>query len=186
MVLTEYNNEWKKILGKKISKKVNSTKAKKTFKIWQRCHKLSKDKPYDINKWFKYFIGYNDDVIRPLGIMLPQMIGCVKCFESNKTMSFKISDNKLLKKYIQIWKKVENLLNIKFDGELFYGDNDKYIKTQIRLYDNNANTSFHNKNVPKENVLCKSQSLIKQRRSIIPKHFYKSVNMEKDQNGELY
>ena len=56
------------------------------------------------------------------------MIGCVKCFESNKTMPFKISDNKLLKKYIQIWKKVEDLLNIKFDGELFfYGDNDKYI-----------------------------------------------------------
>ena len=115
------------------------------------------------------------------------MIGCVKCFESNKTMSFKISDNKLLKKYIQIWKKVEDLLNIKFDGELFfYGDNDKYIQTQIRLYDNNANTSFHNKKVPKENASCKSLSLIKRRRSIIPKHFQKSVNMEKDQNGELY
>ena len=114
------------------------------------------------------------------------MIGCVKCFEGNKTMSFKISDNKLLKKYIQIWKKVENLLNIKFDGELFYGDNVKYIKTQIRLYDNNVNTSFHNKKVPKKNASCKSLSLIKQRRSIIPKHFQKSVNMEKDQNGELY
>ena len=175
-----------KNFGEKNIKKSKFYKSKKTFKIWHRCHKLSKDKPYDTNKWFKYFTGYNDDVIRPLGIMLPQMIGCVKCFESNKTMSFKISDNKLLKKYIQIWKKVENLLNIKFDGELFYGDNDKYIKTQIRLYDNNVNTSFHNKKVPKENVLCKSQSLIKQRRSIIPKHFYKSVNMEKDQNGELY
>ena len=27
------------------------------------------------------------------------MIGYVKCFDSNKTMSFKISDNKLLKNY---------------------------------------------------------------------------------------
>ena len=44
---------------------------------------------------FKYSIGYNDnDDIRPLCIILPQMIGYVKCFESNKTVSFKISDNK--------------------------------------------------------------------------------------------
>ena len=30
------------------------------------------------------------------------MIGYVKCFDSNKTMSFKASDNKLLKKYIMV------------------------------------------------------------------------------------
>ena len=48
----------------------------------------------------KYFIGYNDDnVIIPLCIKLPQMIGYVKNFDSNKTMSIKISDNKLLNKY---------------------------------------------------------------------------------------
>ena len=47
----------------------------------------------------KYFIGYNDDnVIIPLCIKLPQMIGYVKNFDSNKTMSIKISDNKLLNK----------------------------------------------------------------------------------------
>ena len=45
----------------------------------------------------KYFIGYNDgDVIRPLCIILPQMIGYLKHFDRNKTMSFKVSDNKLL------------------------------------------------------------------------------------------
>ena len=43
------------------------------------------------------------------------MIGYVKCFESNKKMSFKISANKLLKKNTQIWKKVTNLLSIKLD-----------------------------------------------------------------------
>ena len=56
---------------------------------------------------FKYLFGYNDDVIRPLCIKLPQMIGYVKCFESNRRMSFKIRDNKLLKKYTRIWKKLE-------------------------------------------------------------------------------
>ena len=75
------------------------------------------------------FIGYNDDdVIIPLCIKLPQMIGYVRNFDGNRTMSFKISDSKLLKKYNQIWKRVEKLLKIKFDSEPVYGDNDKYIK----------------------------------------------------------
>ena len=55
---------------------------------------------------FKYFIGYSDnDDITPLCIKLPQMSGYVKHFENNKTMSFKVIDNKLLKKYTKIWKK---------------------------------------------------------------------------------
>ena len=49
---------------------------------------------------FRYFLRYNDDnVIRPLCLKLPQMIGYVKQFDSNKTLSFKINDNTLLKKY---------------------------------------------------------------------------------------
>ena len=31
------------------------------------------------------------------------MIGYVKHFDSNKTMSFKVDDNKLFKKYNKIW-----------------------------------------------------------------------------------
>ena len=57
------------------------------------------------------------------------MIGYVKCFDSNKTMSFKVIDNKLLKWYTKIWEKVTSLMNIEFDNEPVYGDNDKYIKT---------------------------------------------------------
>ena len=81
-------------------------------------------------------------------------------FESSKTMSFKISDNKLLKEYTQIWKKVKNLLNIKFDSKPVYGDNDKYIKTKRKIYDNNVNTNFHGKKVPRENASYKCLSLI--------------------------
>ena len=47
---------------------------------------------------FKHFIGYNNDVIRPLCIKLPQMIGYVNCSKTKKPMSFKISDKQLLKK----------------------------------------------------------------------------------------
>ena len=66
----------------------------------------------------KYFIEYNDnDVIRPLCIELPQMIGYVKNFESNKTMFFKVVDNKLSKKYNKMWEKISNLMNIEFDSE---------------------------------------------------------------------
>ena len=61
------------------------------------------------------------------------MIGYVKCFDSNKTMSFKVTDKKLLKNYTKIWEKVSNLMDIKFDSEPVYGDNDKYIKTKIRI-----------------------------------------------------
>ena len=78
------------------------------------------------------------------------MIGYVRSFESNTTMSFKISDKQLLKKYNQIWKKVKNLLKIKFDSEPVYGDNDKYIKTKIKIYDGNVNTNFQDKGMPKE------------------------------------
>ena len=46
-----------------------------------------KEEPYDTNKSSKYFVGYNDnDDIRPLYIMLPQMIDYAKCFESNNVL----------------------------------------------------------------------------------------------------
>ena len=49
-------------------------------------------------------------------------------------MSFKVSDNKLLKTYKKLWEKVGNLLNIEFDGEPVYGDVDKYIKTKKNVW----------------------------------------------------
>ena len=45
------------------------------------------------------------------------MVGYVKNFDSNKTMFFKVGDNKLLKKYNKIWRKIRNLMNIEFDSE---------------------------------------------------------------------
>ena len=90
-------------------KKVNKSdfcKNKKVIKIDEiDVNKIfvSKKESYGKKGSFKYFIGYNDDdVIRPLCIKLPQMIGYIKCFDSNKTMFFKVTDKKLLKKYINI------------------------------------------------------------------------------------
>ena len=61
------------------------------------------------------------------------MTGYVRKLECNATMSFKISTKQLLKKYNQIWKRVEKLLKIEFDSKPLYGYNDKYIKTEIKI-----------------------------------------------------
>ena len=67
---------------------------------------VSKEEQYGTKDLFKYFIGYNNnDVIRPLCIRLPQITGCVRKFDGNATMSFKINDKQLLKKYNQINRK---------------------------------------------------------------------------------
>ena len=88
------------------------------------------------------------------------MIGYVKHFDSNKAMSFKVSDNKLFKKCNKIWEKVGNLLKIEFDSEPVYGDVGKYIKTKIKMYGDSVNPNFQSKRVPKENVSYKCLSLI--------------------------
>ena len=88
------------------------------------------------------------------------MIGYVRHFYSYKTMSFKASDNKLLKKYTKIWESVSNLLNIKSDSEPVYGDNDKYIKTKIKSYGDKVNTKFQRNKIPKESASNKCLSLI--------------------------
>ena len=88
------------------------------------------------------------------------MIGYVKNFDSNKATSFKVGDNKLLKKYNKIWEKICNLMNIEFDSEPVYGDNDQCIKTKIKMYEDRVKTNFQGKKVPKENALYKCLSLI--------------------------
>ena len=46
---------------------------------------ISEKEPYGKKGSLKYFIGYSDnDVIRPLFIKFPQMIGSVKHFDGNK------------------------------------------------------------------------------------------------------
>ena len=73
------------------------------------------------------------------------MTGYVRKFEGNTTMHFKISSKQLLKKYIQIRKCVEKLLKIGFDSEPVYDDNDKYIKTKIKIYVGNMIKNFQGK-----------------------------------------
>ena len=116
---------------------------------------VSKEEQYGTKNSFKYFIGYSDnDVITLLCKKLPQMTGYVRKLEGNTTMSFKISDKQLLKKYNQIWKRVEKLLKIESDSKPVYGDDKKYIKTKIKSYNGIMFTDFQGKKIPKEKAPC--------------------------------
>ena len=87
--------------GDKKIKKGDFYKNKKVAKIDDiHVNKIlvPKEESYCTKNSFKYFIGYTDNVIRPLCIKLPKMTGYVRKFEGNTTMSFKISDKQLLKK----------------------------------------------------------------------------------------
>ena len=66
-------------------------------------------------------------------------------------MSFKVTDNNLLEKYTEIWRRVSNLMNTEFDSEPVYGDVGKYITTKIKMYEDK---------VPKENGSYDCLSLI--------------------------
>ena len=57
-------------------------------------------------------------------------------------------------------KRICNLMNIEFDSEPVYGDNDKYIKAKIKMYEDRVNTNFQGKKVSKENASYKCLSLI--------------------------
>ena len=87
--------------GDKKIKKSDFYKNKKVTKIdGIDANKIlvSKKETYGTKNSFKYFIGYNDNDIRPLCIKLPQTTGYVRKFEGNTTMPFKISNKQLLKK----------------------------------------------------------------------------------------
>ena len=71
-----------------------------------------------------------------------------KHVDSNKTVSFKVSDSTLLRKYNKIWEKISNLLSVEFDSQPVYGDGDKYITTKIKMYGDRVNTNFQGKKVP--------------------------------------
>ena len=75
-------------------------------------------------------------------------------------MSFKISSKQFLKKYNQIWKRVEKLLKVEFDSEPVCVDNDKYIKLKVRIYAGSMIINFESKKMPYEKALCKCLSII--------------------------
>ena len=100
---------------------------------------------------FKYFIGYKeDDIVKPLCIILPQMSGYIKYFENGgKDMSFVIKDDDVLAKYNEISNKIKRTLNIKLHSMPVYSE--KNIKTKVKEFNGVIKTNFLDDEIPKEN-----------------------------------
>ena len=91
---------------------------------------------------FKYFIVYKEDeIVKPLCIILLQMSVYLKYFESGgKNTYFAIKDNNdVLDKYNEIWDKIKNTLN-KFHSMPVYDE--QYIKAKVREFNGVIKTNF--------------------------------------------
>ena len=76
-------------------------------------------------------------------------------------------------------------MKIEFDSKPVYDDDDddKYIKTKVKIYGGSVNTNFQDKKMPKEKAPCNCLSIIMLnsviKAKIILKHIWKSANMNK-------
>ena len=75
-------------------------------------------------------------------------------------MYFRANNKQLLKNNNKIWEKVEKLMKINFESKPVYGDDDKYIKTKMKIYAGSMITNFHNKKMSKEKAPWKCLSII--------------------------
>ena len=106
---------------------------------------------------YKYFCGYlNNDVIKPLCVILPQMNGYIKYFDDGgKSMSFVTDDEKVYKKYNEIWNVVKGYLKLKFTTTPIRDD--KYILAKLKIFMKKSLTTFNNNNIvpiEKNNYIC--------------------------------
>ena len=99
---------------------------------------------------FKYFCGYlNNDVIKPLCVILPQMNGYIKYFDDGgKNVSFVTDDEKVYEKYDEICNVVKGLLKLKFGASPIR--NDKYILAKLKIFRKKNLTTFNNNIIPTE------------------------------------
>ena len=81
------------------------------------------------------------------------MTGYARKLNENATMSFRVNNKQLLKDYNKIWENIEKLMRIDSEGKPVYGDNDKYIKTKIKVYAGSMITFFHTKKCLKKNYM---------------------------------
>ena len=105
---------------------------------------------------YKYFCGYlNNNVIKPLCVILPQMNGYIKYFDDGrKNMLFVTDDENVYEKYNEIWNVVKGLLKLKFAASPIR--NEKYILAKLKIFKKKNLTTFSNNIVPieKNHYIC--------------------------------
>ena len=110
-------------------------------------NKIVVSKKWKINDTtYKHICGYlNNDTIQPLYVILPQMDGYIKYFDDGgKNMSFVTDDEKIYKKYNEIWEVIRNLLKIDFPVNPVLGD--IYLVAKLKIFNKINRTSFNNNN----------------------------------------
>ena len=108
------------------------------------------------DKTYIYFCGYlNNDVIKPLCVILPHMNGYIKFFNDGvKNMSFVTDDKKVYEKYNEIWEVIRNLLKIDFTVNPVRDD--IYLVVKLKIFNKINKTTFTNNAIPmeKNNYIC--------------------------------
>ena len=130
----------------------------------------------------KYYIGYQEDeIVKPLCIILPQMNGYIKYFDNGgKNMSYLIKNDEVCQKFEDIWNVIKNKLNIKFHSQPIYEN--KYLKAKVREFNGNIKTNFLGKNVPEENtyytcIVCITlDSVLKMNKKNYPQVYLEDCN----------
>ena len=107
------------------------------------------DKFKNNNEGFKYFIGYWNELVVPLCIILPQMSGYIKYFENGSiNMSFLIKEDEVWNRYDQVWDAIKDKLGIEFHSEPVYEN--KYLKAKVREFDGAIKTKFWSNDMQKK------------------------------------
>ena len=105
----------------------------------------------------KHICGYlNNDTIQPLCVILPQMDGYIKYFDDGgKNMSLVTDDEKIYKKYNEIWEVIRELLKVDFTVSPV--QDYKYLVAKLKIFDRINRTTFNNNNsipIEKNHYIC--------------------------------
>ena len=121
-------------------------------------NKIVVSKKWKINDTtYKHICGYlNNDTIQPLCVILTQMDGYIKYFDGGgKNMSFVTDDEKIYKKYNEIWEVIRNLL--KTDFTVSPVRDDLYLVAKLKIFNKINRTTFDNNNyipMEKNHYIC--------------------------------
>ena len=110
-------------------------------------NKIVVSKKWKINDTtYKHICGYlNNDTIQQLCIISPQMDGYIKYFDDGgKNMSFVTDDEKIYKKYNEIWEVIRNLLKIDFTVSPVRDD--IYLVAKLKIFNKINRTTFNYNN----------------------------------------
>ena len=94
---------------------------------------------------YKFYCGYlnNNNSIKPLCVILPQVDGYIKYFDDGgKNMSFVTDDEKIYEKYNKIWEVIRKLLKVNFAVRPVRDD--KYLVAKLKTFAGINRATFNN------------------------------------------